>query len=171
MYVEIVTEAAQFPEKEYINWTFVAVWQRTSNLRLFFCWVFADFPFIARTKMSSDNLFYESPVLQVSRSDWGRQVSEVRSDHWLQIWQDFFRNILGMGGWDGTVSGSGPKLRASPSCAALSNSLKWGNHEPTRKGGDDLFLFPPLPPPSTVKNQHNLRLFDNLISDRFVDNI
>ncbi len=39
-----------------------------------------------------------------------------------------------------------PKLRASPSCAALSNSLKWGNHhEPTRKGGVGLFLFPPPP--------------------------
>jgi hypothetical protein len=26
MHVEIRTEAAQFPEKEYINWIFVAVW-------------------------------------------------------------------------------------------------------------------------------------------------
>jgi hypothetical protein len=33
MNVEIGTEAAQFPEKEYINGIFVAVWERVFNLR------------------------------------------------------------------------------------------------------------------------------------------
>ncbi len=31
MNVEIGTEAAQFPEKEYINWIFFAVWNHTDT--------------------------------------------------------------------------------------------------------------------------------------------
>jgi hypothetical protein len=55
MYVEIGAEAAQFPEKEYINGIFVAV-EKTANrsthdrITLFFsCILFADPPFMEET--------------------------------------------------------------------------------------------------------------------------